>query len=1233
VTHETQIDFRFADDERLELGGAAARFKHNSAALHLLKRLEAEGCTNELLTAKEQFILARYSGWGDTDVLNHAFPNGTYSWAKPHTELEGLLTPEETSSLLASSLNAHYTSLPIIRAIYAALEHFGLAQDHQSRLLELDANQSVALGSWSQPKLRLLEPAAGIGHWLGAMPAAWRAKTERVAVEIDALSGRILERLYPNTKVFLQPFEAAPLPENYFDLILSNVPFGNYAVADASVRENWLKASIHDYFFVKALRLLRPGGVIAFITSRFTLDKQSPKVRQYLATHAELLAAARLPRNAFRANAGTEVIADVLIFQKRRQRCRETQGAWMETSNVTLSNQQGEECELKLNSYYRQHPEYLLGKPTYGRGMYQVHEFLLQDDGRDLPGSLAQCLCAQLPANGYQIATTLETSSAITLTSPSDDVLNVAEVALLSERERTCVTELRAIYTAAKDVIAVQLRDASDEDLQAQQQTLTDLYTRFKAQFGYLHKNLKHLHPHSPAVPFLKALEIPVGKNLFNRAPLFYQRTIQPARQANAQCTPKEALLIGLQELGRVDVSYIARQCQCTLAEILTALEGLIYETPAGGYVIAEEYLSGDVRQKLREAERAAACNPAFTKHVTALQAVQPANLGQEEIIVRLGAGWVPAQVVKAFVTALVPSFDGTVRYLPTLATWKVEGISAWARSAIEANQTWGTSRANAFELIEDILNLRTTTITDEGVGADGSPRRVVNDNETIAAQAKQLEIKQKFAAWIWQDDARTALLIQLYNERFNAFRKREYDGSHLNLPGMATAIQLYAHQKNSIWRILQSNATLLAHCVGAGKTFVMIAAAMELKRLGLCHKSLIVVPNHLPAQWAAEALRLYPNIRLLAPSKEHLTASQRGELLSRIATSDYDAIIIPQTAFKMLPLSPTTVQDHIQREMETLNGYLEEFESTSRQNKRSIKEIQRALKKLKAKLDTSEQQIQRLDRDTITWEELGIDALFLDEFHHYKNLYCPTKMTRVAGLPNTDSQRAFDCFMKVRSVLESGGRVVCATATPVSNTIAEVYICQKYLQLETLQELGLDHFDAWVQQFAETTQSLEMTPDGSGFRMNTRFNKFTNIPELSQLWQQVLEVKSAAELNLPRPKLAGGKPTIISVPASEELKAYVHDLARRVEAIKGRRVPPHVDNMLKVTSDGRKAALDIRLVLPDEARPAQSKVMALVEQIERLYHEAKETRGVQLVFLDISTPKGRSDLLERGHH
>ncbi len=1222
-------DFHFDHNDDLSgLGGAAPRFKFNIAAIRLLKQLESESRESGALTPEEQRVLARYTGWGDSDVLDHAFPNGAYSWSRPCEELEELLTPDEIKSLLASSLNAHYTALPIIRAVYAALDHFGVAPKAGDRMLELDSGQSVSLSSSGQKKLRIFEPAAGIGHFLGAMPQALRANSERVAVEIDSLTGRILQRLYPQTRVFIQPFEETPLPENYFDLIISNVPFGNYAVADAGIRESHLKASIHDYYFAKSLRLLRPGGVVAFVTSRYTLDKKSPKVRQHLAMHAELLAAARLHRNAFRANAGTQVVTDVLILRKRAQPSRESQPDWVEVGTLALRNDEGDERELGINSFYIAHTDRMLGRPAFGRGMYEAEEFLLHDDGRDLAASLAETLIAQLAEDGYRAfaggSTVEETSAA----SDRDDFLAAANVNQLSEHDQACANQLLEIYVAAKEVIRLQLRDASDDELKAKQQELCDLYFGFKRRFGPVSKNIKKLNPHSPVVPFLKALEIPVGKNLYNRAPLFSERTIRPARQQAGRYEPKEALLVSLNDKGRVDLDYIIRLCQRPEEEVLSALDGLIFETPAGNTVTSEEYLSGEVRRKLREAERAAGFNPAFLKNVEALRAIQPADLGRDEITVRLGSAWVPESMVSDFVTSLIPSFSGAVKYISALAIWKVENSNAWARSSVESTQTWGTSRVNAFELIEDILNLRTTTVTDEVIDPDGGTRRVVNDNETIAAQAKQIEIKQKFAEWVWKDEGRAATLIPIYNERFNAFRKREFDGGHLVLPGMSAGITLYPHQKNSIWRCLQDRAVLLAHCVGAGKTFTMIAAAMELKRLGLCHKSLIVVPNHLPAQWAAEAIRLYPNIRLLAPGKEHLTSSQRGELLSRIATSDYDAIIIPQTAFKMLTLNPETVRNYIQHEIDTLTQYLEDFESASGKNKRSIKEVQRAIKKLKARLDDTNQQIKRIAAGTITWEELGIDALFIDEFHCYKNLYCPTKMSRVAGLPNTDSQRAFDCFIKVRSVLENGGRVICATATPVSNTLAEVYVCQKYLQLETLQQLGLDHFDAWVQQFAETTQSLEMTPDGSGFRMNTRFNKFTNIPELSKLWQQVLDVKSAAELNLPRPKLKGGRPEIVSVPASEELKEYVHELARRVEAIKGRRVAPHIDNMLKVTGDGRKAALDIRLVKSDSPRPARSKVMALVDNIERLYREAQNTRGVQLVFLDVSTPKGRSDRL-----
>jgi N12 class adenine-specific DNA methylase len=1216
-------DFRFDSEENLsDLGGAASRFNHNIAAIKLLKQLEAEARELDALAPEEQRIFSKYTGWGDSDVLHRAFPYGAYVYSRPCRELDGLLTTDEIRGMLASSLNAHYTALPIIRAIYAALDHYGLMPRSDGRMLEIGVGQSVTVATSPRSKLRVLEPAAGVGHFLGVMPPALMANSDRVVVEIDSLTGRILQRLYPQTRVFVRPFEETALPNDYFDLVISNVPFGNFAVADASIRESFLKAAIHDYYFAKAVRLARPGGVIAFITSRYTLDKKSPKVRQYLAAHAELLAAARLPRNAFRANAGTEVITDVLILRKRDQPLRDACADWVETGVANLTNDAGEEREITLNGFYIEHPELMLGRPCFGRGMHERDEFILKDDGRDRAGSLAEALIRQLPADGYRAISVQIQDEIPDADSDREEFLETAGLDRLSGRDRACADELLEIYVAAKEIIRSQLRDDSDEELAEKQRELSGLYDRFRMRYGYIDRNLKKLEPHSPVVPFLRALEVQTGKNSYRRATLFSERTISPARRRSEIYDPEEALLVSLNDRGRVDPDYIAVLCRRPFTEILPALDGLVFETNGGAFVTAEEYLSGDIRQKLRDAEAAAQFSPAFEKNVAALRSLLPPDLGRGEISVRLGSSWVPEEIVRDFIITLVPSFKGTVKYIPALAVWKIDGVSPEDRSSIEATRTWGTRRVNAFELAEDILNLRTTSVTDEISEPGGGTKIVVNDNETIAAQAKQIEIKQKFASWVWIDEERTAGLGRIYNERFNSFRKRECDGSHLLLPGINSKITLYPHQRHAIWRILANKATLLAHCVGAGKTYSMIAAAMELRRLHLCHKVLIVVPNHLPAQWAAEAIRLYPNIKLLAPGKEHLTSSQRGELLSRIATSDYDVIVIPQTAFKMLPLDPAKVRDHIQREIDTLTVYLEEMEVSNGKRSRSVKELQKAIKRLEARLASTTQAIKRISRDTITWDELGIDVLMIDEFHYYKNLYCPTKMTRVAGMPSADSQRAFDCFLKVRSVLENGGRVVCATATPVSNTMAEVYVCMKYLQLETLQELGIDHFDAWVQQFAETTQSLEITPDGASYRFNTRFNRFTNIPELSKIWQQVLDVKSAAELNLPRPRLKGGKPQIVSVPASDELKAYTKDLAKRVEKIKARRISPHLDNMLKVTNDGRKAALDIRLVKPNVQRPAQSKVMALVENVVKIYHETQRDRGVQLTFLDLSTPR-----------
>lgn len=1201
-------DFHFTTPDALvTLGGAASRFQHNVAALKLLQSLRGEAQPTRTLTASECQTLAHYSGWGDGEALQRLFPQGAYSWAPIAKELEGVLTNDERESLTASALNAHYTPLPIIHAIYAALEHYGI-------------------GLLSQ--FRVLEPAAGVGHFFGAMPTALAAKAERVAVEIDALSARIFRWLYPTARLCAQAFEETPLPQDYFDLIISNVPFGNYPVHDPAIKQKYLKAAIHDYFFARSLQLARPGGLIAFITSRYTLDKINDRVRRHLAEHAELLAAVRLPAGAFAKTAGTEVIADVVVLRKRSApvSVKDGEAAWLATEPVTYSNGYGTEQTVSLNRWFIQQPHLMLGRPGIARGMHPAFEFDLEPDGREMAEALQQALIAQLSKDGMGDVTT---GSVVPLVTTNWEAEKGSAVSLdgLSGVAQQRASLLLDLYTAAKEVIQRQLLDASDEAVIEAQRELNTLYQRFTARYGFISakQNLHDLNRRSPLVPFLRALEEPAGKGYWKKSALFTQRTIRPYCRSAHAASAKEALLVCLNECGQVDLGRIAALTGQTRAEVAQELQGLIYELPSGAHQTAEEYLSGSVGQKLREAERAATLNSRFQANVEALTKVQPKPLGAEEITARLGAGWIPTAVVKTFITELGIPFLGEVKYIEGLSIWKLEGITPYERASIEATQTYGTSRANAFELLEDALNLRTPVIFDEVPDGPGTCR-VVNDNETLAAQAKLAELKFKFAEWVWKEEQRAKELSALYNERFNCLRERRYDGSHLNLPGMNAGIELRPHQKDGIWRVLQSKATLLGHCVGAGKTYLMIAAALELKRLGLCHKTMVVVPNHLPAQWEAEARKLYPNINLLAPTKEDLSAAQRGELMSRIATGDYDLIIIPHSAFKLLPLAQATVARYIKREIDTLEAYLEEIPPTEhRSQQRTVKEIQRALKRLTVKLKDCENAIQRDSQHTITWEELGVDALFVDEAHYYKNLYCPTKMNNVAGLPNSDSQRAFDAFIKVRSVLDNGGRVVFATATPVSNTLAEVYVMMKFLQLDTLETLGLAHFDAWVQTFAETSQGLEMKPDGSGFRMNTRFNKFTNLPELAALWRQVLDVKNADQLNLPRPQLIGGAPQVISLPASPALKKFVKSLAARVELIKSKRVAPEVDNMLKVTSEGRKAALDIRLVIPSQSKPQHSKVEAIADKLVEFYHASAAQRGVQLVFCDLATPKAKS--------
>lgn len=1219
-------DFAFAPTETLaDLGTSAVKYNRNIAALRVLKELEA---VTRAATRHEQEILARYTGWGDGEVLRRAFPHGPqHAHLQPAAELNELLTADEIAALRASSLNAHYTSLPVIRAIYAGLLHLGL--QHAPR----PAGQ----------RLQVLEPAAGVGHFIGAMPPELREQCRWAAVELDPLSARITKLLYPATQVYAEGFEAANLPPNWFDVVISNVPFGNYRVCDPTLREGYLRACIHDYFFAKALRVTRPGGVIAFITSRYTLDKQDTRLRAWLATHAELLAAVRLPDNAFTANAGTQVVTDLLILRKRLQPdpAAAAQVDWLEACDATILHEGGTPTCVTLNLLMH-NSELVLGQPVIARhGMYGRNQFTVRPDGRDLPQSLTEALAKQLPANLWGTATASPQKVAAAKNAPAQPV-----APLLDPLEQAAQQELAGVksapagfaqaravlalelYRAAKRVIQVQVENLGDNELTTAHGTLNRLYDRFRARYGYLNSkpNLAAFRPDNGMLAFLRALEEPApGGGFWRKTPFFSQRTVRPLQVQSdaAHLNAQEALLLCLNERGRVDVPRLAELCRRAPEAVREELRGLIFQQPGGGgeWLTKDEYLAGNIQAKLTVAEAAALLDESFTENVVALRAALPAPLGAGEITARLGAAWLPESVVTAFARSLVPAYTGEMRYLAPTAQWVVEPPAWEAQFSVEATQRWGTSRLNALELLDDALNLRRTVVYDQ---LDEN-NRVVNQTETVAAQAKLQEIKEKFQDWVWQDERREKELCRLYNEQFNNYRERRYDGSHLTLPGASTAIELRPHQKDAVWRILQSRTTLIGHCVGAGKTLLAIAAVAELRRLGLARKSVIVVPKHVVTQWAAEAQRLYPGLKMLTTDAKDFTKQTRGATLSRVATGDWDLVIVPQPSFKLLPVQPDTINGFIQAEIARLRDYIAELQDTDeRGNKRSIKQLERTVKQFEAKLKIQNAALRRDDARAITFEELGVEALFVDEFQAYKNLSFPTKMTRIAGLSNSESQQAFDMFVKIQWLLGNGGRVVALTGTPVSNTLGEVWVMMRYLQLDLLKELGLDHFDAWAQAFAETTTGVEMKPDGSGFRLHTRFNKFVNLPELSKLWRQCLDVRTAEQLDLPRPKLAGGGPVIVPVPASDELLSFVGSLAQRSEAVRRREVHPAQDNMLKITSEGRRAALDMRLVKPDLGELPANKIDALVERVGTLYRRSEANRGAQLVFCDLATPKGK---------
>jgi len=1227
-------DFTFAAADNLDdLGTTVTKYDHNIAALRLLKELDAEG--RDHATLHEQTILSRYTGWGDSTVLKRAFPNGISPHLPPSEELKELaLTSDELKALRASSLNAHYTSLVVIRAIYAALCHAGL---HRS------------LAASTGKHLRVLEPAAGIGHFIGAMPKELKERSEWAAVELDPLSARITQLLYPSARVFAEGFESANLPASWFDLVISNVPFGNYKICDPTFREHYLRASIHDYYFAKALRVTRPGGIIAFITSRFTLDKQDARLRSYLHSHAEFLAAVRLPNDAFTKNAGTQVVTDIIILRKRDAPLKDASNLerplWLDAHDTTVMHESGTPMNVTLNRLFLQDASLMLGQPIVGaHGMYGRNEFTVKPDGRDLAKRLEQTLCRVLPANLFAVPSLSSATPGEAVASPhleKDEQEELdpleqaaqAELAGISEgratMEKARATSLLEIYTSAKNVIKVQMDGGDDAELEEAQAELNRLYDRFRVRYGYINskQNLTAFSKGNTLLAFLRALEEPTRwSGQFRKTPLFTERTIRPSRWLQSADTAQEALLLCLNERGRVDLSYIAEVCRKDVVQVRDELRGLIFQSPSGEWQTRDEYLSGNVRARLKEAEAAVQFDEAFTENVEALKAAQPAPLTAGEITARLGAAWIPEEVIEGFARFVVPRYRGHIKYLAPLAQWVVDSPHADVVETVEASQTWGTKRVHALDILDDALNLRRTVVYDQ----IDEKTRVVNQTETVAAQAKLQDMKDKFAEWVWQDATREKELCRLYNEQFNTTKERAYDGSHLTLPGASTAIELRPHQKDAVWRILQSKTTLIGHCVGAGKTLTAIAAAHEMRRLSIARKSMIVVPKHVVPQWAEEAQRLYPGLKMLTTDAKDFTRHTRGETLSRIATGDWDLIIIPHPSFKLLPVSAATTNKFINDEMERLRDYISELKTEGeRENKRSIKQMEKTLKRFEARLKSQNADIKHDDTQTITFEELGVEALFIDEFHAYKNLYFPTKMSRIAGLSNSESQQAFDMFVKIQWLIGQSGRVVALTGTPVSNTLCEVWVMMRYLQLDLLRELGMDQFDAWAQAFAETTTGVEMKPDGSGFRVHTRFNKFINLPELSRLWRQCLDVRTPEQLDLPRPKIMGGSPIIVSVPASEELINFVGELSHRSEKVRAREVHPSVDNMLKITSEGRKAALDMRLVKADLEELPNNKIDALVERVGKIHQRTIANKGTQIIFADLGTPRSRGKIKE----
>ena len=1212
-------------ENEVETVGKKERFRRNIMAIQLLKKCQEE---NRFATPEEQIILSKYVGWGG---LSEAFDENNSVWATEYLELSSVLTPEEYASARESTLTAFYTPPEVITAIYKAMEQMGFKEGN------------------------LLEPSCGIGNFIGMLPDAMQ-DSKIYGVELDTISAGIAQQLYQKTTIAAQGFEETNLPDSFFDGVVGNVPFGDFKVLDKRYDKH--KFLIHDYFFAKSLDKLRPGGVMALVTSKGTMDKETLAVRKYIAQRAELLGAIRLPNNTFKGNAGTEVVSDILILQKR-DRLIDIEPDWIHLDT--------DENGIKMNSYFVQHPEMILGEMKMVSGRFGMEATCVPYENADLAAQLDEAVAnIHGEITEYEAEEELEeednsipADSAVRNFSYTvvDDKIYYRENSRMTPVEVSATAENRikgmiAIRNSVRTLIELQTEDYPDSEIKAEQERLNRLYDTFSGKYGLINSRANtSAFSQDSSFSLLSALEI-IGEDgeLERKADMFSKRTIKPHTPVTSVDTASEALAVSLGEKATIDMDYMMELSGKSENEIFEDLKGVIFLNPLyeygnsyePKYLMADEYLSGNVREKLKIAKNSAELYPEDYKvNVEALQKVQPKDLTASEISVRLGATWLPPDDVQEFIFHLLETpryaqWNIKVHFSPFTSEWNIEGKS-YDKGNVRAYNTYGTSRINAYKIIEETLNLKDVRIFDYIEDDEGKKKAVLNKKETAIAQSKQEMIKQEFQDWIWSDPERRERLCKSYNEKFNSVRPREYDGSHIIFNGMNLEIELREHQKNAVAHILYGGNTLLAHAVGAGKTFEMVAAAQESKRLGLCNKSLFVVPNHLTEQWAAEYLQLYPAANILVATKKDFETKNRKKFCGRIATGDYDAVIIGHSQFEKIPMSIERQRAILEQQLEEITGGIAELKRNRGENF-SIKQLEKSKKSIRQKLDKLNDQTKK--DDVVTFEELGVDRLFVDESHYYKNLYLYTKMRNVGGIAQTEAQKSSDLFMKCRYLDEiTGGRgTVFATGTPISNSMVELYTIQRYLQYNTLVKNGLQHFDAWASTFGETITAVELTPEGTGYRAKTRFAKFYNLPELMAMFKEIADIKTADMLNLPVPE---AKYHNIAVKPSEMQKEMVASLAERAEQVRGGGVDSSVDNMLKITNDGRKLALDQRMLndmLPDFEG---SKINACVDNIYRIWKENADKKSAQLVFCDLSTPKNdgtfsvyndiRKKLIERG--